>query len=97
MDVKKIPISCPACNEHLQVQMLNCVACGTAVSGTFKLPILMLLDRDEHDFLLRFVKSSGSLKEMAKQLGYSYPKVRNMLDDLIEKIEGIEKNRKDAD
>ncbi|RZJ74088.1 MAG: DUF2089 family protein, partial [Flavobacterium sp.] len=29
---------------------------------------------------------SGSLKEMASQMGISYPTVRNKLDDLIAKI-----------
>ena len=33
-----------------------------------------------------FVKSSGSLKDMAKSMGVSYPTVRNILDDLIEKL-----------
>jgi hypothetical protein len=41
---------------------------------------------EEQDFILRFVRCSGSLKDMAKQLGLSYPTVRNLLDEIIEKI-----------
>ena len=93
MNDKKIPVSCPACSAELKVEKLSCTQCGTSVGGEFDLPVLMLLEREDQDFLLRFVKSSGSLKEMAQQLGFSYPKVRNMLDDLIERIEETEKYR----
>ncbi|MFR2062807.1 MAG: DUF2089 family protein [Alistipes sp.] len=43
-------------------------------------------------FILDFVKSSGSLKEMARKLGLSYPTVRNRLDDIIAQIQTIENN-----
>lgn len=37
-------------------------------------------------FLKRFVLASGSLKELARSYGISYPTVRIRLDRLIEKI-----------
>jgi hypothetical protein len=37
------------------------------------------------------MKASGSLKEMAKLLGLSYPTVRNRLDETIERIKLAEK------
>ena len=92
MSNKKIPSNCPSCDEPIRIEKLNCVSCGTAVSGDFPLPVFLRLDQEEQEFMLRFVKSSGSLKEMARQLGYSYPKVRNMLDDLIEKLDALEKS-----
>jgi hypothetical protein len=52
----------------------------------YPLPVLARLSTEEQDFILRFVKSSGSLKDMAKQLSLSYPTVRNLLDDIIKKI-----------
>ncbi|MFA4979032.1 MAG: hypothetical protein WC589_16070 [Sphingobacterium sp.] len=33
---------------------------------------------------------SGSLKEMANQMGKSYPTVRNILDDLIRKLKSLD-------
>lgn len=68
-----------------------CEECDTEVSGRYKLPVLLQLSADEQSFLLDFVKSSGSLKEMAQKLGLSYPTVRNMLDDMIDKINSIQK------
>lgn len=44
------------------------------------------LDDSEIDFIKRFILESGSLKEMAKIYGVSYPTVRLRLDRLIEKI-----------
>ncbi len=45
-----------------------------------------LLSDEDLAFVKRFVLASGSLKEMAKVYGISYPTVRLRLDRLIEKI-----------
>jgi len=45
-----------------------------------------LLDEQDLAFIKRFVMASGSLKEMAKIYGISYPTVRLRLDRLIQKI-----------
>lgn len=67
-----------------------CDQCGTEVSGMFDLPVLTRLSEEEQRFMLKFVKASGSLKDMAKQMGVSYPTVRNYLDDLIKKLNNME-------
>jgi len=41
-------------------------------------------------FIKRFVLASGSLKELAKVYGVSYPTIRLRLDRLIAKVELIE-------
>ncbi|MEN6426427.1 MAG: DUF2089 family protein [Phycisphaerales bacterium] len=54
---------------------------------TEKLPTwLAALSEEDLHFIRRFVLASGSLKELAKQYGISYPTVRIRLDCLIEKI-----------
>ncbi|HCW14441.1 MAG TPA: hypothetical protein DGU38_03730, partial [Parabacteroides merdae] len=52
--------------------------------------VLAKLTDKEHQFVIDFIKSSGSLKDMAKNMGVSYPTVRNVLDDLIDKLNKIE-------
>jgi hypothetical protein len=84
---KNLPLTCPSCNSKLSVKSLECNSCGTIVSGEYDLPVLASLSPDEQNIIVRFVKSSGSLKVMAEQLGLSYPTVRNLLDDIIHKIE----------
>ncbi len=44
------------------------------------------LSEEDLAFVKRFVLASGSLKEMAKVYGISYPTVRLRLDRLIDKI-----------
>ena len=88
---RKLPDICPSCSSPLQVTSLGCNVCETTVSGKFALPILARLTPDEQKFVLDFVKSSGSLKLMAQQLGLSYPTVRNLLDDIIIKLQENEK------
>lgn len=83
---KRLPVLCPSCDSQLRVSSMLCEHCDTTVTGFFQLPVLMRLDQKEQTFILEFVKSSGSLKIMAEKLKLSYPTVRNMLDDLIEKI-----------
>jgi hypothetical protein len=83
---KKLPHSCPACDNTLKVTALTCESCGTAVSGSFDLPVLARLSPEDLQFVLDFVRCSGSLKVMAQQLGLSYPTVRNLLDDIITRI-----------
>ena len=48
-----------------------------------------MTDKDQK-FVIDFIKSIGSLKDMAKNMGVSYPTVRNVLDDLIDKLNKIE-------
>jgi hypothetical protein len=69
---------------------LKCETCGTEVNGLYDLPVLARLSNDDQEFILQFVKNSGSLKEMAKHLALSYPTVRNLLDEIIQKINRYE-------
>jgi hypothetical protein len=89
----KLPIICPSCEAELKVQSLHCDNCQTNINGSFDLPVFLKLDLKEQNFIMDFVQTSGSLKVMAQQLNMSYPTVRNMLDDLINKIEKL-KNTK---
>jgi hypothetical protein len=90
---RKLPDICPSCSAPLHVTSLGCNTCETIVSGKFQLPVLARLSTDEQKFILDFVKSSGSLKVMAQQLGLSYPTVRNLLDDIILKLQQTEKTK----
>uniref|UniRef100_A0AAU6WNF3 DUF2089 family protein n=1 Tax=Chryseobacterium endophyticum TaxID=1854762 RepID=A0AAU6WNF3_9FLAO len=85
----KLPIVCPSCESALQVSQMKCQHCETTVNGNYELPLYLQLTREEQDFILNFFLSSGSIKEMAKQAGLSYPTMRNKMDDLIGKIETL--------
>jgi hypothetical protein len=95
MKMKILPKQCPSCNSLLKVQRLHCDNCGTNIEGLYELPLLSRLDDESQRFVLSFVKHSGSLKKMAKELGLSYPTVRNMLNDIISQVEQLEQNTQD--
>ena len=85
----KLPIVCPSCENSLRVSQMKCDQCQTDVNGNYELPLYLKLNRDDQYFILEFFLSSGSIKEMAKQAGNSYPTMRNKMDDLIEKIKTL--------
>lgn len=84
--MKRLPTNCPSCAGPLGVKRLWCNACRTEVEGYYDLPNLATLDQEDQEFVEQFVTSSGSLKEMARLLGVSYPTVRNRLDEIIERL-----------
>ena len=45
------------------------------------------LENEDVAFIKKFLQASGSLKEMARQYGVTYPTVRLRLDKLIQKIQ----------
>jgi len=87
---RTMPAICPSCGSAISVVRLNCGACGTAVEGGFDLSVLARLSPEDQAFVLEFVKSSGSLKAMARHYGISYPTVRNRMDALIERVRRLE-------
>ena len=53
------------------------------------------LDDEDAAFIRRFILASGSLKEMARLYGVTYPTVRLRLDRLIQKIQRSESEESD--
>lgn len=92
MDTKnsKLPVQCPSCHSGLSVSTLTCRSCDTTVNGLYDLPVLLQLNSEELEFIIRFIKNSGSLKEMSKEMELSYPTIRNYLNELIDKLNQLE-------
>ena len=53
------------------------------------------LEDEDITFVKKFLLASGSLKEMARQYGVTYPTVRLRLDRLIQKIKLSEDTEKE--
>ena len=62
--------------------------------GDYLLPALSRLGSEDQQFALAFILGSGSLKEMARLYGVSYPTVRNRLDELIARLKRIGETQK---
>jgi hypothetical protein len=83
----KLVTQCPSCRETLVATRLTCPGCDLHLDGQFGLPPLLGLAERDLDFIVRFVRASGSLKAMAKHEGQSYPTIRARLDELIARLD----------
>ena len=74
------PAQCPVCGADMVVTKLRCSHCGTELSGEFA-PCRICRLEDRHlRFVETFLRCRGSIKEVERALGVSYPTVKNMLD-----------------
>ena len=74
------PAQCPVCGADMVVTKLRCSHCGTELSGEFA-PCRFCRLEDRHlRFLETILRCRGSIKEVERALGVSYPTVKNMLD-----------------
>lgn len=61
-----------------------------AVEGNFELPQLARLDASDQIFVAAFVRSHGSIKEMERVFGVSYPTVKARLNRIAAKLEFVD-------
>lgn len=61
-----------------------------AIEGEFELPPLAKLKADDQVFVAVFVKCHGSIKQMEKHFGISYPTVKNRLNRVCEQLDFVD-------
>jgi hypothetical protein len=69
---------------------------GVAIEGEFDLPPLARLRYEDLVFVSEFVRSHGSIKDMEKAFGISYPTVKNRLNRIAEQLQLVEVVRVEA-
>ena len=79
----RAPHKCPVCNGKLLITQMTCSSCGTRLEGQFEGCRFCSLSPEESRFLLIFIKNRGSIKDVEREMGVSYPTVRAALDGLI--------------
>lgn len=82
----KVLSKCPVCNHSLRIIKLKCSKCNTIIENEFILSKFESLSKDQLNFIEIFLKCRGSIKDVEKELGVSYPTVRGKLDDVIESL-----------
>jgi hypothetical protein len=65
---------------RMVVERVRLPETGVAIEGGFELPPLAQLPFEEQVFVAAFVKSHGSIKEMERLFGVSYPTIKNRLN-----------------
>lgn len=77
---------CPVCSNPLSITKLSCEKCGITLEGQFTGCSFCQLSNEQRSFAEVFIKCRGNIKEVERELGISYPTVRNRLDNLIEAL-----------
>ncbi len=86
---------CPVCDGKLVITKLSCSTCGTSMEGQFEGCRFCSLSPEESRFLLTFIKNRGSIKDVEREMGVSYPTVRAALDGLISSLGLVSENASD--
>ena len=63
---------------------------GIAIEGSFELPQLARLSLEDQVFVTAFVRSHGSIKEMERIFGVSYPTIKARLNRISEGLEFVD-------
>src|SRR5436189_3958354 len=63
---------------------------GIAIEGPFTLPPLALLAAEDQVFVAAFVRCHGSIKQMEKYFGVSYPTIKNRLNKIGSQLSFVE-------
>src|SRR3954453_1613586 len=76
--------------SRFEVDRVRLVDSGVAIEGPFTLPPLAQLPAEDQVFVAAFVKCHGSIKQMEKYFGVSYPTIKNRLNRIGGQLSFVE-------
>jgi len=72
------------------VERVRLVDADVAIEGRFEPPELARLNMEDQVFVAAFVRCHGSIKEMERIFGVSYPTIKARLNRLADRLEFVE-------
>jgi hypothetical protein len=75
---------------RLEIERVRLVDQGIAIDGRFDLPPLAQLTAEDQVFVAAFVRCHGSIKQMEKYFGVSYPTIKNRLNRIGGQLSFVE-------
>jgi len=78
--------------QKIVVERVRLAEKDIAIEGRFDLPQLVQLTPEDQVFVVAFVRSHGSIKEMEQVFGISYPTVKARLTRIAQSLEFVETN-----
>lgn len=76
--------------QQFVVERVRLVDREVAIEGSFDLPQLAQLGADDQVFVAAFVRCHGSIKEMERLFGVSYPTIKSRLNRISERLEFVD-------
>ncbi len=77
-------------SSPIDVERVRLVDTGVAIEGPFALPPLARLAAEDQVFVAAFVRCHGSIKQMEKYFGVSYPTIKNRLNRIGSQLSFVE-------
>ena len=77
-------------DEPILIEKVRLPKKDISIEGFFDLPPLAKLPMEDQVFVAAFVRSHGSIKQMERLFGVSYPTVKNRLNHIGEKLGFVE-------
>jgi hypothetical protein len=75
---------------RIEIERIRLVETGVAIEGPFTLPPLAQLNAEDQVFVAAFVRCHGSIKQMEKYFGVSYPTIKNRLNKIGSQLSFVE-------
>jgi hypothetical protein len=72
------------------VERVRLASSGVAIEGEFEPPQLAQLSVEDQVFVTAFVRCHGSIKEMERIFGVSYPTIKSRLNRIAEMLDFVE-------
>ncbi len=82
-----VPPKCPSCSGPMVITRLECASCGTEVTGEYDLCSACRLEGTSRELFDLFLRARGNLKKVQRELGVSYPTVRQRIDEMFRVLE----------
>ncbi len=82
----QVPGKCSICGHEITITGFVCSHCHTRTEGEFTPCRFCSLEREQADFIEAFLKCRGNIKDVEKELGLSYPTIRNRLDEVLQAL-----------
>ena len=77
-------------NSAFEIDRIRLRESGIAIEGPFTLPPLAQLAAEDQVFVAAFVRCHGSIKQMEKYFGVSYPTIKNRLNKIGGQLSFVE-------
>ncbi len=83
----QVPGKCSICGHDITITSFVCTHCRTKTEGEFLPGRFSSLRRDQLEFIEAFLKCRGNIKDVEKELGLSYPTIRNRLEEVLQVLD----------
>ncbi|UCF69539.1 MAG: DUF2089 domain-containing protein [Acidobacteriota bacterium] len=85
MDIAEV--RCSGCSRPLRIERMRCDRCQVQIEGDFELGPLAQLSLRDQLFVTAFLRGHGSIKQLERLFGISYPTVKNRLNAIVSALD----------